>query len=69
MYVVSKLLDRILVALPPVRIQLGFRGVTGGWAGWALAHLVFARIEVPPGTPNSIHGWFARIENGLCFCY
>ena len=54
MYVVSKLLDRILVALPPVRIQLRVRGVTGGWAGWwAIAHLVFSRIEVPSRTANS----------------
>ena len=34
-------------------MDLGFlifyRGITGGWAGWAIAHLVFGRIEGAAG--------------------
>ena len=25
--------------------DLSFRGVNGGWSGWAIAHSVFGRIE------------------------
>ena len=27
--------------------SIASRGVTGGWAGWAIAHPVFGRIEGP----------------------
>ena len=29
--------------------KLLFRGVSGGWAGWAIAHPVFGRIEGAAG--------------------
>ena len=34
---------------PLVQILYLYRGVSGGWAGWAIAHPVFGRIEGAAG--------------------